>query len=134
MPPKTSKRPAAKTKKTEPMKSLPPAEPHFLLPAPKRHTIILCIVALLPVLVVLLYALYPWFSLSGVASRNLVLEATFLFIIGLAVLAVYIAKLFYDLLMRKTEAVEKDKHIIGLMIFFSFTIMFFSAVLFLIQP
>ncbi|MFH1207712.1 MAG: hypothetical protein V1668_03845 [Patescibacteria group bacterium] len=131
---KIIKKPAVKVKRPVPMKSLPPVEPHFLLPAPKPHTAILLAVALLPVLVVLLYALYPWFSLSSVASRNLVLEATFLFLVGLVILAIYIAKLFYDLLMKKLDAAEKDKHVISLMMLFSLSIIIFSAVLYLIQP
>ncbi len=131
---KNTKKVQKTIKKVEPQKSLPLAVPHYLLPAPKPHTALLSAVAALPILVVLLYAVYPWFSLSHTASRNLVLEATFLFLVGLVVLATYIAKLFYDLLMRKTEAVDRDKHMIGLMTFFSFSIMIFSVVLYLIQP
>jgi len=123
-----------KIKKIKVVPALPLATPRLLLPAPHPHTAVLLVIAVLPIVLVVLFAAYPWFTLSNAVTRTLILETSFVYLVGLIALAVYIVKLFYDLLMKKTGDIEHDKHIIGLLILFAFCILVFTSILYFIEP
>lgn len=113
---------------------LPPAASRLLLPAPHPHMFVLMALACLPIVLVVLFAVFPQIDLSGAVSRGLVFAASALFVAGMVALCVFIAKLFYDLLMNRSDKIDHDKHVIGVLMLFTVSVLIFSVTLYYLQP
>lgn len=123
---------AKKISPAKPPVSLPAEKKRLLLPEPGKNIWWLLTLASLPVLFVLVYALYPWFTVSHAAASTVVKIAVVVFLLGLVVLIFSLLKLIYDLIKRRSGQPAKSGNILTLTLLLVISLLFFSTIVQLI--
>jgi hypothetical protein len=134
MPKQTKPKTARPPKKNTPppvMPILPPAEKQLFLPKPTRHVWAFVTVAVMAIAVVASYAIHPWFSISTGATRVIMTIVMIVFLLGLIGLFVALARLFIDIWRSHTDALERDKHMIVVLLVLLLSIVIFSSTVYL---
>lgn len=116
------------------MTSLPKEEKKLYLPQPGFHFWPFLLMVILPVLFVLLYAIYPWFVISHKTTNIIVQGLMIVFLIVLVFMIFAFLKFLYDLIKPHPKEVEKDKNIITITLLFLLSLVMVSTVIQLLQP
>jgi len=114
--------------------SLPKEEKRLLLPQPPFHFWSFVALIFLPVIFVALYALNPWFTISGQAADVIIKILVVIFLIALAFLIITFVKLVYDVVKSRPEALRGDKNSITITLLLLLSLMLLSTVVQLLQP
>jgi len=129
------KKPAPKVlPKIVPQNKLTPLDSSALVPTQSVRPVAFITIVFIPIIFVLVYALHPWFTLSSGATRDIIVGAALVFMLVMGVLLVYVVKLIVDLLLKRQAALDQDKRAVSLLGLFLFSVLFFTTLLFLIQP
>jgi hypothetical protein len=116
----------------KPMPSLPREEKKILLPRPRKHFWIFLALVTLPIILVIVYAVNPFFTFSEGSVRGIIRFAMGIFLVVLIFLIVAFAKFFIDIWKRDYTSGERDKNIIVLTLLFLLSLMLFSTTIYII--
>jgi len=113
---------------------LPKEEKRLCLPQPGFHFWPFLALVLIPVLFVLLYAIYPWFTISGKVINIVIQALMIIFLIVLVFLIFVFLKFLYDLIKPYPQEIKKDKNLLTMTLLFLLSLMMVSTVIQLLQP
>jgi len=113
---------------------LPKEEKKLYLSPPGFHFWPFLAMVLLPVMLVLLYAIYPWFTLSDQTVSVIIQTLMIIFLILLVFFIFVFLKYLYDLIKPYPHEVGKDKNLIIITLLFLLSVMLISTVIYLLEP
>ena len=118
----------------QPIKSLPKRERPKLLPAPHVAPWPAYLLIAVPVVFVLAYALWPWFTISDSAVTAIVIIATALFCLAVLALLYLLVRVFVSLLRAQYDTAQRYIGPLFLVLVLVLGIVFFSVVIMIVQP
>lgn len=112
--------------------SLPKEEVVRLLPQPHRQAGSFIILALLPVIFLFLYIVYPWFTISNKTVNSIIRVAMVIFAAATLYLICFLIKFLYDMVRHNLAGAERDRNKMGPVLLFLFSLMILSTIIDLI--
>ncbi len=119
---------------SSPIKSLPKRERLLLLSSPHVGSWPAYLLIAVPVVFVLVYALWPWFTISDSAVTAIVIIATTLFCVAVLTLLYLLIRVFVGLLRARYDIAQRYIGPLFLVLVLVLGIVFFSVVIMIVQP
>jgi len=119
-------------KKKQSMK-LPKEKETKFLPKPESNIGLLVLIALLPIIFVLVYALSPWFTMSSSVVNGIVIGVIGLFLLGVIYLMVMTIQFLFYSTHNKIQRLTRVENHIKLTLLILLSLMFLSVLIHIIR-